>query len=154
MQNKRFDEAELATIPASTGINTLVLEVTDEHRINFHGIRYQGRVHADNLTGDLYQNGYITLLCVPNDQVALSGIFDVNDMIDWNAMIVAIKPWSIYSRTDANKNDGAQRFVDWDIAPKTSRTCAKGGKIVAQVTNVGLGNVIVNALLTSFTTTV
>jgi len=154
MQNKRFDEAELATIPASTGINTLVLEVTDEHRINYHGMRYKGRIIADNNSANLFQSGYITLLCVPNDQVALSGIFNVSDMIDWNAMIVAIMPWSMYVRNTTDKGEGGANYFDFDIAPKTSRTCAKGGKIVAQITNVGLGFVVVNALLTSFTTTV
>jgi len=153
MQNKRFDEAELQTIPTATGINTLVLEVTDEHRINFHGIRYKGRIHADNAVSNKFQHGYVTLLCVPNDQVALSGIFSVADMIDWNAMIVAIMPWSTYQGVTLT-SDGASTFFEFDIAPKTSRTCAKGGKIVAQVTNVGLGNAVVNALLTSFTTTV
>ncbi len=153
MQNKRFDEAELATIPTLTGINTLVLEVADEHRINFHGIRYCGRIMADDTTGaDKYQHGYVTLLCVPNDQVALSGIFDVNDMIDWNAMIIAIMPWATWA--GGTGQAGASRFFDFNITPKTSRTCAKGGKIVAQVTNVGLASVVVNALLTSFTTTV
>ena len=84
--------------------------------------------------------------------VALSGIFDVSDMIDWNAMIVGIIPWAIFS--GAAGASGASVYFDFEIAPKTSRTCAKGGKIVAQVTNVGLGSVVVNALLTSFTTTV
>ncbi len=154
MQNKRFDEAELAVIPTLTGINTLVLEVTDEHRINFHGIRFQGRIFRDNDTSALFQHGYITLLCVPNDQVILSGIFDVNDMIDWNAMIIAIMPWSVFGREVAAGSDGGSRFFEFSINPATSRTCAKGGKNVAQVTNVGLGNVVVNTLLTSFTTTV
>ncbi len=152
MQNKRFDEAELATIPTLTGINTLVLEVTDEHRINFHGIRFQGRILGDNVLTDSFQHGYITLLCVPNDQVALSGIFGVNDMIDWNAMIIAIMPFALF--TGATSNASHNKAFDFEIAPKTSRTCAKGGKIVAQVTNVGLGNLIVTSLLTSFTTTV
>ena len=154
MQNKRFDEAELATIPTLTGINTLVLEVTDEHRINFHGMHFQGRVHGDNALSNAFQHGYVTLLCVPNDQVALSGIFTVSDMIDWNAMIIAIKPFSLFNRVTAGSSTGEQSVFEFDIAPKTSRTCAKGGKIVGQVTNVGLGNVIVNTLLTSFTTTV
>ena len=152
MQSKRFDEAELASIPASTGINTLVLEVTDSHRINFHGIRYKGRIFCDNTATPLFQNGYVTLLCVPNDQVALSGIFGIADMRDWNEMIIAIQPWSTF-RGDLI-GDGASRFFEFDITPKTSRTCSEGGKIVAQVTNVGIGSVIVNALLTSFSTTV
>jgi len=153
LQNKRFDEAELAAIPTLTGINTLVLEVTDEHRINFHGIRFKGRIFRDNAANNIHQHGYVTLLCVPNDQVALSGIFTVSDMIDWNAMIIAIMPWSTFSGDGDISNGGAGVF-DFDITPKTSRTCAKGGKIVAQVTNAGLGFAIVNSLLTSFTTTV
>jgi len=154
MQNKRFDQVELQTLPASSGINTLVLEVEDEHRINFHGIRYQGRILSDNTIGNLFQNGYITLLCVPNDQVILSGIFNVNDMRDWNEMIIAIIPWSTYNRTGVAAGDGACRCFDFEIAPKTSRTCSRGGKIVAQITNVGLGIIVVNGLLTTFTTTV
>jgi len=151
MQSKRFDEAEVATIPTATGINTLVLEVTDAHRINFHGIRYTGRIMAaDNF--DLFQHGYITLLCVPNDQVALSGIFSVADMRDWNEMIIAIIPFALVNKVVGGNANG--NFFDFSITPKTSRTCSEGGKIVAQVTNVGLGSVVVNALLTTFSTTV
>ena len=152
MQNKRFDEAEVATLPAATGINTLVLEVSDEHRINFHGMRYKGRIHATNVAANKFQHGYVCLLCVPNDQVALSGIFNVNDLIDWNAMIVAAMPWSTFN--GVNMNGGAASYFDFNIKPETSRTCAKGGKIVAQITNVGTDIVVVTALLSSFTTTV
>ena len=154
MQSKQYDEAELATIPASTGINTLVIEVTDSHRLNFHGIHFQGRLHGDNALSNAFQNGYVALLCVPNDQVALSGIFGIADMRDWNAMIIAIQPFSLYNRVTAGSSTGERSMFDFDIAPKTSRTCAEGGKIVGQVTNVGLGNVIVNTLLSTFSTTV
>ncbi len=154
MQSKRFDEAELQTIPTATGINTLVLEVADAHRINFHGIRYKGRIIADNAGVNIFQHGYVTLLCVPNDQVALSGIFGIADMRDWNEMIIAIIPWSTYTVNITDKGQGSTNFFDFEIAPKTSRTCSEGGKIVAQVTNVGLGSVVVNALLTTFSTTV
>ena len=150
MQNKRFEATELITIPPTTGINTLILEVVDDHKINFHGMRYQGRIFNDNVFSG-FQNGYVTLLCVPNDQVALSGIFSENDMEKWNAMIIAIQPWATFGFVG---RDGSAKYFDFNIAPKTSRTCAKGAKIVAQVTNEGLGSVVVNALLTSFTTTV
>ncbi len=50
--------------------------------------------------------------------------------------------------------DTSAEYYDFDFAPKTSRTCSMGGKIVGQVTNEGLGSVVVNALLTMFTTTV
>ncbi len=151
MQSKRFDEAEVQTIPTLTGINTLVLENSERHRVNFHGIRFQGRIHSDT-ADSIFQHGYITLLCVPNDQVVLSGIFNVNDMIDWNQMIIAIKPFSMFSGAGDAAGYGAT--FDFDIAPKTSRTCSEGGKIVAQVTNVGLGSVILTTLLTLYSTTV
>jgi len=153
MQNKRFVTTELAAIPPTTGINTLVLETTDEHRINYHGIRYQGRLFARTDSGT-YQKGYITLLCVPNDQVALSGIFSDNDMVDWNEMIIAVMPWSMQGQASFAAANGAPSIFDWVIDPRTSRTCSKGGKIVAQVTNVGNGTTLVNCLLTSYTTTV
>jgi len=154
MQSKRFDEAELQTIVTATGINTLVLENQDEHRINYHGMRFQGRIIANNSGGNLFQHGYVTLLCVPNDQVALSGIFSVADMRDWNEMIIAIIPWAVFAGTTTSASDGYSKVFDFNISPKTSRTCSRGGKIVAQVTNVGLGSVVINTLLTTFTTTV
>ena len=151
MQSKRFDTAEVAVIPTLVGINTLVLENTADHRVNFHGIRYKGRINGSSTANQL-QNGYVTLLCVPNDQIALSGIFNNADMDSWNEMIIAIVPWMILN--GATNTAGFGSTFDFEIAPKTSRTCSKGGKIVAQVTNEGLGSVQVNALLTLFTTTV
>jgi len=150
VQTKRFDEAELAVIPTGTGINTLVLENNEDHRINFHGIRYQGRIFADT-ADNIYQKGYITLLCVPNDFIPTTGIFNVAVMRDMNEMIIAIIPWSTFSVVNPG---GYASVFDFNIAPKTSRTCSMGGKIVGQVTNTGLGSVTVTALLSLFSTTV
>ncbi len=153
MQSKRFDETELATIPPTTGINTLVIENNDDFRVNFHGIRYKGRILVDNTSANIFQNGYIALLCVPNDFIPTTGIFDIATMRDMNEMIIAIEPWSMFSNL-INGSKGYGTVYDFDIAPKTSRTCSMGGKIVGQVTNEGLGNVVVNALLSTFSTTV
>ncbi len=151
MQTKRFDEAEVATIPTLTGINSLILENQDDHRVNFHGIRYKGRINGSSVANQI-QHGYVTLLCVPNDFIPTTGIFDIATMRDMNEMIIAIQPWMILNGSTNTAGYGST--FDWDIAPKTSRTCSMGGKIVAQVTNVGLGAVQVNALLTLFSTTV
>ncbi len=152
MQSKRFDVAEVAVIPTLTGINTLVIENQDEHRINFHGIRYVGRIHKEATDPSIFQNGYVTLLCVPNDFIPTTGIFNNNDMEAMNDMIIGILPWSIY--TGANNDASSATFYEFSITPKTSRTCSKGGKILGQVTNEGLGSVVVNALLSTFSTTV
>ncbi len=151
MQTKQFDEAELATIPTLTGINTLVIENNEDHRVNYHGIRYKGRIQSGESTA-MFQNGYVTLLCVPNDFIPITGIFDIATMRDMNEMIVAIEPWALHKNVVGA--DTSAEYYDFDFAPKTSRTCSMGGKIVGQVTNEGLGSVVVNALLTMFTTTV
>ncbi len=101
-------------------------------------------------TADQLEHGYVTLLCVPNDFIPITGIFDIATMRDMNEMIIAIQPWVIRNGTNNNGNQTAE----FDIAPKTSRTCSMGGKIVGQITNVGLGTVVVNALLSTFSTTV
>jgi len=152
MQSKRFDETELANIPTLTGINTLVIENNDDFRVNYHGIRYKGRIFGNITGGATFQNGYVTLLCVPNDFIPTTGIFDIATMRDMNEMIIAIEPWSIFR--GGTTDFGAAGFYDFDIAPKTSRTCSMGGKIVGQVTNEGLLDVTVNALLSTFSTTV
>jgi len=151
LQTKRFDEAESANIPTATGINTLVIENADDHRINYHGIRYKGRI-LSTLTDDIFQNGYVTLLCVPNDFIATTGIFDIATMRDMNEMIIGIEPFALFS--GAGNRPGAGAMYDFNITPKTSRTCSKGGKILGQVTNAGVGDVTVTALLTAFSTTV
>ncbi len=152
MQSKRFDEAELQTIPTLVGINTLVIQNDAQHRVNFHGIRYKGRLMKDNAGGAIFQTGYVTLMCIPNDFIATTGIFGIAEMRQMNEMIIAIEPWSIFGGTAGQA--GGMGHYDFDISPKTSRTCAFGGKIIGQVTNSGLGNVLVTALLSTFSTTV
>ena len=152
MQSKRFEASETITIPTLTGINSLIIENEDEHRINYHGIRFKGRILKDDVTHNTYQNGYIALLCVPNDFIPITGIFNTSDMEKMNQMIIALEPWSLQS--GASGRGDTTSMYDFDIAPKTSRTCSKGGKIIGQITNEGLGSVVLTTLLTTFSTTV
>jgi len=151
MQSKRYDENVRATIPQVTGVASLIIENTENHATNFHGIRYQGRVISENLAGSNFGSGYITIMCVPVDGVTIPTIQDKNDLIDNNSFLVAVVPYGTFRVAG---QDGASGHKDFDIVIKTSRTCAKGGKIIGQVTNTSTGvDMIITSTLSMFETT-
>ena len=70
MQSKQFQESVRQTIPQVSGVNTLVIENTENHRVNYHGIRFSGRINSEVTVGANFGSGYITLMCIPVDGVS------------------------------------------------------------------------------------
>ena len=151
MQSKRYDSIERQVVPAITGVNNRVIENTENHEVNYHGIRFKGRLILDAVqTGINFGSGYITLMCLPNDFITIPTIFADTDMIDAQSMIIACEPWAAIGGT-THDSDGS--FVDFNITPKTSRNCATGAKIIGQVTNESPGiAAVLTALLSTFET--
>jgi len=153
MQMKTFEFIERQVIPIN-GVNSLVIEVTDNLQENFHGMRYCGRLIVDNdVVG--FVSGFVTLMCIPNDQIAIPALHTEADLNDSNSFIIAIVPFQMNITADIHTADYGAVF-DWDFAPKTSRSCMKGGKIVGQVTlNTGsVDEIIMTSLLSVFRTVV
>jgi len=152
VQMKSYEFIERQVIPIN-GVDSRVIEVTDNIEENFHGIRFSGRLQVDNDVAG-FSSGFITLMCIPNDQIAIPAIHSEADLNDSNSFIIAVIPWQATLQSTANDRYGACK--DWDFAPKTSRNCMKGGKIVGQVTvNTGsVESIILTSLLSLFRTTV
>ncbi len=152
MQQKEFETVIRQGLPIATGVSSLVIENTGLSTLNFHGIRYSGRIIQDRLGTVNFASGFITLMCIPNDQIAIPSILDEATMNDSNSFIIAILPWSTHHGTDVSIK-GSSAIFDFEFAPKTSRSCMQGGKIVGQITNNSpVATITVTHLLSSFET--
>ena len=152
MQQKEFEVIYRQVLPQATGVLNQVIENTGLSTLNFHGIRYKGTIMGDQSeAGPAYISGQITLMCIPNDQIAIPTLLTENDLNDSNSFIIATEPYQLVNTNTASL--GAPFCKDFEIVPKTSRSCMRGGKIVGQVTNNGTAlDVVVTAQLSSFET--
>jgi len=154
MQQKEFETVFRSVIPPA-GVLSLVIENTGLSKLNFHGIRWQGRLNMDKAEPtDQYGSGFITLMCIPNDQIAIPNLQTEADLNDSNSFIIAVLPWQMHVLAGAvNKALTYAGTFDFEITPKTSRSCMKGGKIVGQITNNSpTADIIVTPLLSAFET--
>jgi len=153
MQQKEFETVYRQVLPPSTGVNNLVIENTGLSKLNFHGIRFQGRIQQDPAE-PLNQliSGHITLMCIPNDQIVIPSLLTEADLNDSNSFIIA----TIVYQMQADSLGAVPSYgntYDFEITPKTSRSCMKGGKLVGQVTvNSPTADVVLTAMLSSFET--
>jgi len=151
MQQKEYETVQRQVIPPA-GVNSLVIENTGLSKLNFHGMRFMGRIMTDNAEpADAYASGFITLMCIPNDQIAIPNLQTEADLNDSNSFIIAVQPWQLHQRV--NTIISTAGVFDFEFAPKTSRSCMKGGKIVGQVTNNSpVADIVLTALMGSFET--
>jgi len=153
MQSKRYDSIERQVLPATTGVDSRVIENNENHQVNYHGVRFKGRIIANvDSAGANYGSGYITLMCLPNDFITIPTIRSDNDMLDAQSMIIAVEPWMTVVGVTNNINSYLSGY-DFDIVLKTSRNCATGGKIIGQVTNESGLTCTITTLLSMFETT-
>jgi len=128
----------------------LVIENTENRESNFHGIRFSGRIQAVDAGGVNFGSGFITLMCIPNDQITIPAILDESTLNDSNSFIIAVKPYQTHEGT---ADETYATTFDFEFAPKTSRNCMKGGKIVGQITNISpVTTMTVTSLLSLFET--
>jgi len=98
MQQKEFEVSIRDVVPAITGVDNLVIENTGLSELNFHGIRYCGRLIIDQQAGDAYGSGFITLMCIPNDGIAIPSLLTEADLNDSNSFIIAVLPWEMFTQ--------------------------------------------------------
>jgi len=153
MQQKEFEVSIRQGLPVATGVDSLIIENTGLSKLNFHGIRYKGRIIIDVLASRNFASGFVTLMCIPNDQITIPALLTEADLNDSNSFIIATEAWSGFSDSDANDDFSFNNIYDFDFVPKTSRSCMKGGKIVGQITNNSpVATITVTHLLSSFET--
>ncbi len=153
MQQKEFETSLRQVLPITTGVDSLIIENTGLSKLNFHGIRYKGRIMVDySVAADVYSGGFVSLMCIPNDQIAIPTLLTEADLNDSNSFIIAVEPFQLHQQEAADDEGGYQGVYDFEITPKTSRSCMKGGKIVGQISNNSGAQLVVTHLLSTFET--
>jgi len=152
---KTYEFTQRQVLP-NPGVNSLVIENTENREENFHGIRFSGRIIVDDTVAG-FIDGFITLMCIPNDQIAIPAIQSEAVLNDSNSFIIAVRPWMcVNPAAGTTENNEYGSVVDFDFGDiRTSRSCMKGGKIVGQVTvNGGVNSITLTSLLSLFRTSI
>jgi len=154
MQQKEFEVSIRQAVPATTGVDSITIENGESSKMNFHGIRYKGRIIQDILSSAQFGSGFISLMCIPNEQITLPTLLTEADLNDSNSFIIAVEAWQTHTRPSTGEDtSGYSKVYDFDIAPKTSRSCMRGGRIVGQITNnAPTATITVTHLLSTFET--
>ena len=156
MQVKRFAQENEKTL--GSGIATFIeISQNAERKANFHGIRWSGRLKADQVSADNEAHGLLMLTC---RTTAFGDLLsnDVNsdaELENLSEIIVATLPWAVFG--GSTTLSGAGTIFDWDIVINTSRTCTKGMSLRANTfSDAGSAKsiIIMNQLLSCFETIV
>jgi len=155
MQTKRYALIREATV-ASAGASRGEIINNSDRRANFHGIRWKGRIRADNASADNEAHGVLLLFCKPDMYPDLTeSAFDSNnDLETASPVVIAIEPWSVFGGSTNPVGEGTH--YDFNIViDRTSRTCSKDEKIIGAIISYqeSSKSVIVNHLLSCFETT-
>ena len=148
-QTKRYESAELFTI-GSPGTLSEIITNTDNLKVNWHGIRFKGRIRADNASADNETHGFCGIMCIDQEGVAVPQLLTEGNLNQFYPFIVAVEPWSVFGGSTNPNQYGSQH--DFDYVIKTSRTCPKEGRLIGFVSNNGAKSVVATTLLSTFET--
>ena len=153
MQNKRFKATERQTLNFGGGFLNFQIENEENTEVNYHGIRFKGRVIIDLNDATLeFGSGWVTLMCIPPG-IAIPLIDSATDAETFQQFIIACETWEAAGGGGGDHN-GSAAVADFNLVPKTSRNCVKGAQIVGQVVNESIGiQAVLTGLLSTFETT-
>ena len=155
MQTKRYARLSEATVAAGA-TSRVDIDNVAERRANWHGIRYQGRLRADNASADNEAHGIILLVCIPGQLSTLveTNVDSDSELENKSGIIIAIIPWAVFGGSTNPVGEGT--LFDWNMVIKTSRTCSKGDELqgyVISFSESAKSIIISNSLLSCFETT-
>ncbi len=153
MQTKSFKAEERLVLPPN-GNNNNTFQNLAERKENFHGIRWSGRMISDDLV-EGFSSGFVTLLCLPIAGQPVPNIFNELEANENQEFIIATQSWMVFNPGAGTKDNAHFASVfDWDFDIGTSRTCSRGGRIIAQIHNdiTSTNLVVVNHLFSTFRT--
>ncbi len=154
MQSKRYAISRESTV-ASGGIDTITIQNDTKRRANYHGIRWSGRLRADNASADNEAHGFFVLLCRSAAFASLGEAnYDTADNLeDQSGIIMIISPWSVFG--GSTNPVGVGTTWDWNFEMRTSRTCSANDLISAKIVSLAESAksvVVGNSLLSCFET--
>jgi len=112
--------------------------------VNVHGMRYCFSIEPEN--ADANANGFWLALCLPAGMVQTSDLPNTFATIDNEDYMPYV--WGVGCWTASN-----QAPYHYEFAPRTSRTCQNGARIMCYIVKTGIsaGAVRINQTLTLFT---
>ena len=153
MQQKRYVRGSELTLATGSRQEIEILQ-GEPRKANFHGIRASGRIRADNVSADNEAHGLIVIFCKNEDFDVSEGMVDgASDLESLSEQIVAVMPWAVFG--GSTNPVGGGTFFDFEIAPKSSRTCPKGQHLslaVYSMAESAKSVIITNMLLSCFET--
>ena len=93
MQTKRYETAENFTLGSGTQLSEVITNA-DNLRVNWHGIRFQGRIFADIVSADNNCRGFLGIMCLPPG-LSTPTIANESDLNDNYQYIIAVTPWYV-----------------------------------------------------------
>ena len=148
MQTKRYESLENGTL--GTGQLNEIIENQDNLKVNFHGIRFKGRIKADHVSADNASSGYVGVMCINQAGTTIPTLQTETDLRENYTYIIAVEPWYTYGGS-TTQNEVA--LHDFDFALKTTRTCPRDGRLIGFISNrTGGKNQNVNSLISAFET--
>ncbi len=129
----------------SSGADTVQVVLDEGPSVNVHGLRACGSIEPEN--ADANANGFWMCLCIPAGLLGVGSDFPAsfNDLDNEDFLPYV---WGVGCWTASN-----QAPYHFEFAPRTSRTCQNGARIVLYVVKTGIsaGAVRINLTMTLFT---
>ena len=141
-QRRRLN-SESAAVGIGTQESVEVL-LDEGPSVNVHGLRYCGSVEPEN--ADANANGFWVAFCLPAGVILKTDLPDNFNNLDNEDFLPYL--WGVGCWTASN-----QAPYHFEFAPRTSRTCQNGARILCYIvpTGISAGNVRINQTLTCFT---
>ena len=147
LQRRRLNaESRANTFIDDNDADTVQIDLDEQSAVNVHGLRFCGSIEPENT--DANANGFWILYCFPAsiiqpDNNFLPSTFSTLDDEDFLPYV-----WGVGCWTASN-----QAPYHFEFAPRTSRTCQKGARILGAIVKTGIsaGAVRINQTLTCFT---
>ena len=123
----------------------LLLDESDA--VNLHGLHWCFSIEPENT--DANANGFAIIYCFPASLIVSTNADLPKSFGDLDSKKFNPYVWGLTCWTASN-----QAPYHYEFAPRTSRTCQRGARIVCHIikTGVSAGNVRINQTLTGFTT--
>ena len=146
IQRRRLDAETDSNTNIDQNTSDIVQITMDESEaVNVHGVRYCGSIEPED--GGANANGFWCLFCLPDQVISttndLPESFTALDNEDFLAYLWAVGCWTASNEAPYH----------WEVAPRTSRNCKRGARVVGYVIKSGIsaGAVRINQTLTCFT---
>ena len=147
VQRRRLNAESRANATLNdNSVDSVEIIMDEGAAVNIHGMRFCGSIEPEN--ADANANGFWIMYCFPADVIPTSSNQLPSNFADLDNEDFLPYVWGVGCWTASN-----QAPYHFEFAPRTSRTCQNGARIVGVIVKTGIsaGSVRINTTLTCFT---